>query len=120
MRSFIERRLNRGYILRISILILAIYLIILIVSFATAKRGRTIFGRSLGADFGAFYIAGLIFNDHDPASIYDVPLHRRLYHENFPDAPVDEELSYANVPFFVVPFVFLSRLHIPGLILAGW
>ena len=120
MRSFIERRLNRGYILRISILILAIYLIILIVSFATAKRGRTIFGRSLGADFGAFYIAGLIFNDHDPASIYDVPLHRRLYHENFPDAPVDEELSYANAPFFVARLFSFRGSHIRGLILVGW
>jgi hypothetical protein len=110
VRSFIERRLNQPYIRRISILILAIYLIVLTVSFATAKRGRTVFGPSLGADFGAFYIAGKIFNDYDPASIYDVSLHRRLYHENFPDAPLDEELSYANAPFFVVPFIFLSRL----------
>ena len=110
MRSFIERRLNQTYIRTISILILAIYLIILTISFATAKRGRTIFGPSLGADFGAFYIAGQIFNNHDAASIYDVPLHRRLYHENFPDAPLDEELTYANAPFFIVPFIFLSRL----------
>jgi hypothetical protein len=93
-----------------SILILAIYLVVLTVSFATAKRGRTIFGPFLGADFGAFYVAGQIFNYHDPASIYDVPLHKRLYHENFPDAPVNEELTYANAPFFVVPFIFLSRL----------
>jgi hypothetical protein len=91
-------------------MILAIYLIVLTVSFATAKRGRTIFGPFLGADFGAFYVAGQIFNYHDPASIYDVPLHKRLYHENFPDAPVNEELTYANAPFFVVPFIFLSRL----------
>lgn len=110
MKSFIERRLNQSYIRRMSILILAIYLIVLTVSFATAKRGRTIFGPFLGADFGAFYVAGQIFNNYDPASIYDVPLHKRLYHENFPDAPVNEELTYANAPFFVVPFIFLSRL----------
>ena len=110
VKSFIERRLNQSYIRRMSILILAIYLVVLTVSFATAKRGRTIFGPFLGADFGAFYVAGQIFNYHDPASIYDVPLHKRLYHENFPDAPVNEELTYANAPFFVVPFIFLSRL----------
>ena len=110
MKAFIERRLNQSYIRRMSILILAIYVIVLTVSFATAKRGRTIFGPFLGADFGAFYDAGQIFNHNDPASIYDVPLHKRLYHENFPDAPVNEELTYANAPFFVVPFIFLSRL----------
>lgn len=110
MRAFIERRLNEPYIRRISILILAINLIILTVSFATANRGRTIFGPFLGADFGAFYVAGQIFNQYGPARIYDVPLHRRLYQENFPDAPPDQELTYANAPFFVVPFIFLSRL----------
>jgi hypothetical protein len=110
VRTFIERRLNQPYIRAIAILVLAIYLIVLTVSFATAKRGKTIFGPFLGADFGAFYVAGQIFNQYGPASIYDVPLHRRLYKENFPDAPPDEELTYANAPFFVVPFIFLSRL----------
>ena len=110
MRRFIERRLNQGYIRKIAILVLAVFFIVLTVSFATAKRGKTIFGPFLGADFGAFYVAGQIFNHYGPASIYDVPLHRRLYKENFPDAPDNEELTYANAPFFVVPFIFLSRL----------
>lgn len=110
MKSFLERRLNQSYIRRISILILAIFFIVLTFSFATAKRGRTVFGPFLGADFGAFYVAGQIFNQYGPERIYDVPLHRRLYKENFPDAPLDEELTYANAPFFVVPFIYLSRL----------
>lgn len=110
MRSFIERRLNQAYIRRIAILILAIFVIVLTVSFATARRGKTVFGPFLGADFGAFYVAGQIYNNYGPASIYDVPLHRRLYKENFPDAPADEELTYANAPFFVAPFIVLSRL----------
>ncbi len=110
MRRFIERRLNQGYIRKIAILVLAVFFVVLTVSFVTAKRNKTIFGPFLGADFGAFYVAGQIFNHYGPASIYDVPLHRRLYKENFPDVPDDEELTYANAPFFVVPFIFLSRL----------
>ena len=110
MRTFIERRLNQPYLRRISVLILALFLIFLTFSFATAKRGRTVFGPFLGADFGAFYVAGQIFNNYEPARIYDGALHRQLYKENFPDAPLDEELSYANAPFFIVPFIFLSRL----------
>ena len=110
MRRFIERRLNQRYIRSIAILVLAIYVIVLIVSFATAKRGKTVFGPFLGADFGAFYVAGQIYNRHGPESIYDSRLHRQIYKENFPDAPTNEELSYANAPFFLAPFIFLSRL----------
>ena len=60
--NFIERRLNRPYIQFICLLVLATYLVLLSVSFATNVRGRTVFGPYLGADFGAFYIAGKIFN----------------------------------------------------------
>lgn len=110
MRRFIERRLNQPYIRRITIMVLAVFVVILTISFATAQRGKTVFGPFLGADFGAFYVAGQIFNDHGAANIYDIPLHRRLYKENFPDAPDNEELTYANAPFFVAPFFLLSRL----------
>jgi hypothetical protein len=110
VRRFIERRLNQGYIRKIAILVLAIYVVVLTVSFATATRGKTVFGPFLGADFGAFYVAGQIYNHHGAASIYDVELHRRLYKENFPDAPANEELTYANAPFFVAPFILLSRM----------
>ena len=110
MRRFIERRLNQAYIRKIAILVLAVVFIVLTVSFATAKRGKTIFGPFLGADFGAFYVAGQIFNDHGPARIYDFELHRRVFKKNFPDAPPDEALTYANAPFFIAPFILLSRL----------
>lgn len=110
MRRFIERRLNQAYIHKIAIVVLAIFTIVLAVSFATAKRGRTVFGPFLGADFGAFYVAGQIYNNYGPASIYDADLHRRVYKENFPDAPPNEQLLYANAPFFVLPFILLSRL----------
>jgi Glycosyltransferase family 87 len=79
-------------------------------SFATSVRGRTIFGPYLGADFGAFYIAGKIFNTHSPSQIYDAGLHHQLYQEQFPDAPPDSQLPYVNAPFFVLPFTVLARL----------
>lgn len=110
MRRFIERRLNQGYIRKIAILVLAIFFIVLTVSFATAKRGKTIFGPFLGADFGAYYVAGQIYNHHDPARIYEFELQRSVFKENFPDAPADEALLYANSPFFIAPFILLSRL----------
>ncbi len=55
-------------------------------------------------------MAGQIYHNYGPASIYDAELHRRVYKEDFPDAPADEQLFYANAPFFVLPFIVLSRL----------
>lgn len=110
VRSLIERRLNRPYIQFICLLVLAVYLVVFLVSFATSVRGRTIFGTYLGSDFGAFYIAGKIFNTHSPDRIYDAELHHQLYQEEFPDAPPDNHLPYVNAPFFILPFTLLSRL----------
>ncbi|HET6890971.1 MAG TPA: glycosyltransferase family 87 protein, partial [Pyrinomonadaceae bacterium] len=106
----IERRLNRPYIQFICTLILAIYFAVLTISFITNVRGRTIFGPYLGADFGAFYIAGRIFNTQSPDRIYDPRLHDRLYQEQFPDAPAENGLPYVNAPFFILPFTVLARL----------
>ena len=106
----IERRLNRPYIQFICTLILATYFLVLTISFITNVRGRTIFGPYLGADFGAFYIAGRIFNTQSPDRIYDPRLHDRLYQEQFPDAPAENGLPYVNAPFFILPFTVLARL----------
>ncbi|MGH9929092.1 MAG: glycosyltransferase family 87 protein [Pyrinomonadaceae bacterium] len=113
VRSTVERRLNRPYIQFICFLVLTVYAIVLTVSFATSVRGRTIFGPSLGADFGAFYIAGEIFNTNTPDRIYDTGLHHQLYQELFPDAPPDAQLPYVNAPFFILPFTILARLPYP-------
>jgi hypothetical protein len=110
VRDFIERRLNRSYVQFICILVLAVYLILLTVAFATNVKGKTIFGPYLGADFGAYYIAGKIFNEHGPQRIYDAALHNQLYLTEFPWAPRDSQLYYANAPFFITPFTVLARL----------
>lgn len=109
-RNFLEHRLRRPYVQFICLLVLAVYLVVFVVSFATSAKGRTIFGPYLGADFGAFYIAGKIFNTHSPDQIYDARLEHQLYQEQFPDAPPDTQLPYVNAPFFILPFTLLSRL----------
>ena len=108
--NFIERRLTQSYVRMICTLVLAVNIILLSVSFATATRGKTSFGPFLGADFGAFYVGGKIFNEYSPDRIYDMGLHEQVYKEIFPDAPPDSHLAYANAPFFILPFTLLSRL----------
>jgi len=110
VHTLIERRLNRPYVQFICLLVLAVYLFVLVISFATSVRGRTIFGPYLGADFAAYYVAGKIYNTHSPDQIYDAALHHRLYQEEFPDLPSDSQLPYVNAPFFVLPFTVLARL----------
>ena len=89
---------------------LAVYLAVFAISFATNVNGRTIFGPSLGADFGAFYVAGKIFNTQPPDRIYDGALHHQLYQEQFPDTPPEAQLPYVNAPFFILPFTMLASL----------
>src|SRR5262245_22912986 len=115
----IDRRLNRSDIRSICLLVLVIYSIILSISFATQRSGRTIFGPQLGADFGAYYVAGRIFNHVAPGRIYDRDLHHAIYQEVFPTAPSGEELPYVNAPFFILPFIALARLHYAWAYL-GW
>lgn len=110
LQSFIERRLNRAYIQFTCLLVLAVFLVVFLISFATSVRGHTIFGPYLGADFGAVYVAGKIFTTQSPGRIYDSTLQDRLYREEFPKAPSDSHLPYVNAPFFVLPFTLLSRL----------
>jgi hypothetical protein len=90
--------------------VLAVYLVVFAISFATNVRGRTIFGPSLGADFAAFYVAGQIFNTHSPDRIYDSQLQHQLYQEQFPNAEPDTQLPYVNAPLFILPFTILARL----------
>lgn len=109
----INRRLRRADIQPICLLILAIYSIMLILSFVTQEKGRTAFGPQLGADFQQFYVAGVIFNSQGPGRIYDRDLQRRLYHGLFPDTAPDTELPYVHAPFFILPLPLLSKLSYP-------
>ena len=91
-------------------LVLAVNIIVLAVSFGASTRGKTSFGPFLGADFGAFYVGGKIFNEYSRDRIYDIALHEQVYKEIFPDVPPDSHLAYANAPFFILPFTLLSDL----------
>jgi hypothetical protein len=110
LRAALNRRLNRPYIQFVCTLVLASYLVVFALTFATSKGGRTFFGPFLGADFGAFYVAGKIFNTQPPDRIYDRALHHQLYDAEFPEADPDTQSPYVNAPFFIVPFTMLARL----------
>ena len=89
---------------------LAVYLTVFAISFATSVNGRTVFGPSLGADFAAFYVAGKIYITHQRELIYDTELQHELLQKQFPYAPPDAHLPYVNAPFFILPFAILARL----------
>lgn len=116
----INRRLRRADIQPICLLILAIYSIMLILSFVTQEKGRTAFGPQLGADFQQFYVAGVIFNSQGPGRIYDRDLQRRLYHELFPDTAPDTELPMFTRLSSFSHCRFCRSFHIPGLISSGF
>jgi hypothetical protein len=110
VQATLNRRLNRPYIQFICVLVLAVYLLVFALTFATSNSGRTIFGPILGGDFGAFYVAGKIFNTERGDLIYDRTLHHQIYDAQFPTADRDTQSPYVNAPFFILPFTILARL----------
>jgi len=110
VQATLDRRLNRPYIQFICLLLLGVYLSVFALTFATSSGGRTIFGPFLGADFGAFYVAGKIFNTGQADRIYDRALHHQVYDAQFPTADPDTQSPYVNAPFFILPFTILARL----------
>jgi Glycosyltransferase family 87 len=110
VQATLNRRLNRPYIKFICVLVLAVYLLVFALTFVRSNSGRTIFGPLLGGDFGAFYVAGKIFNTQQPDLIYDRTLHHQTYVTQFPTADPDTQSPYVNAPFFILPFTILARL----------
>ena len=76
--------------------------VMLLVAFATADDGRTIFGPQLGPDYACYYVAGNILNSPRPQQLYNVSLQNRLYHQLFPTVPEHMSVPYLNAPFFAV------------------
>src|SRR5262249_36781880 len=85
--------------------------LLLLFSFATTHDNRAATGLGLGSDWLAFYNAGAILNHHGGATLYDLNLQARLYHEALPDEPASVQLPYANAPFLAAilrPLAMLS------------
>jgi hypothetical protein len=77
-------------------------LVCLVLFLAGTKDRQTPFGPALGADYGAYYVAGTIMNSGSPQRLYDVRLQERLHRQLFPRTPADEMLPYPHAPFFAV------------------
>jgi len=110
IHHFILRRMNQRYIQRVCGMFLAVFLLGLGASFLTQVDGQTIFGPRLGADYPTFYTAGRIYNEYAPGRIYDRPLEAALYQQVTHDPDPANSTPYAAAPFFILPFIFLSRL----------
>ncbi len=108
---FIDVRLNRRNIQTFCFLVLAFSIALLMLSFATQVKNRTVFGPTLGADFAAFYTAGIILNEHPREHLYDLALQERLYHRLFPTLSPNASLPYFNPPFFALIFRPLALLR---------
>ncbi len=83
---------------------------ILVTAFATERRGRTVFGSNLGADFVQFYVAGVIFNNYSGERLYDLELQQQIFKEMFPDEPDAASLPFFYPPYFALPSSLIARL----------
>jgi hypothetical protein len=102
--------MNQRYIQRVCGMFLAVFLMGLGASFLTQVDGQTIFGPPLGADYAQYYVVGRIYNEYAPERIYDRPLEAALYQQVTHDPDPANGIPYVAAPFFILPFIFLSRL----------
>ena len=100
-RASVTRLLERRRIRFVCISVLVMSLALLAVSFATADRGRTVFGPPLGADYAGFYVAGMLLNRAPPERLYDFALQDEMYHAVLPE-------EKGHLPFLHPPFVALA------------
>ena len=84
--------------------------IIVAVQFVTTRRGATLLGPGLGADYPAFYAAGRLLLDHPGHRLYDLELQSRIEDEARPGAPPQGSLSFVHPPFTALPFILLAAL----------
>lgn len=111
----ILRKLSPANIRGICALTGIITLAAIIVSYASAAghMGRSAFGEVLGADFVAFYDAGVLINDYGSSRLYDLALQAKIYHDNFPFVPANSLNQFQNAPFLALPLPALAQLPYP-------
>jgi hypothetical protein len=112
----LDDRLDRSRIRFVCLALLGVSLVLMVVSFATADRGQTVFGPPLGADFAGFYTAGAILNLPalgDRERLYDVPFQDDRYHQLLPHLKEADKLPYVYPPFLAVAFRPLALLPYP-------
>lgn len=107
-RASVTRLLERRRIRFVCISVLVMSLALLAVSFATADRGRTVFGPPLGADYAGFYVAGMLLNRAPPERLYDFALQDEMYHAVLPEEK--GHLPFLHPPFVALAFRPLARL----------
>jgi len=104
------RWLQRHNLKFVGIAVVAVSVVLLLISLATARDGRTIFGNLIGGDYAAFYVAGKILNADSASQLYDRALQNKLFHELLPAAAPSESLPFAYPPFIALLFRPLAWL----------
>lgn len=94
-----DERLQPPYLRMASVALLIVGGLLLVISFATSDRGRTLLGPPLGNDFAGFFVAAQILERGEPSRLYDRALHDELYHELLPNLPANDSIPYVHPPF---------------------
>ena len=106
----LDARLRPSYLRFLSVTVLVVVGVSICAMFATSKRGRTVFGPTLGADFAGFFVAAQILEHGDTTKLYDRDLHFRLYHELLPNLAANDAIPYVHPPFVAEALRPLTRV----------
>jgi hypothetical protein len=102
--SIVIKLLERDKIRFVCWSVLGLSSLILALSLATSRGGRTILGSNLGSDYAGFYTAGTLLNQYPAERLYDLDLQDELFHQLLPEVPLDQKLPFVYPPFFSLVF----------------
>ena len=130
--SFLRHLLERRRIRFVCVAFIAMSLFLLAVSFATADKGQTAFGSSLGADYAGFYSAAMILGTAGPSGCMTSSSRTRSNMTCFPETgegfptSIRRSSLLAFRPLALLPYswsfaawlVLSGGLYLAGLVLA--
>jgi hypothetical protein len=99
IRHVVDSRLQPEYLALAASAVTIVTLVLAILQFATAEKGRAFLGTNLGADFSSLFVAAQILEQGHPGQLYDRQLHDRLWHELFPHEAQQSTIPYIHPPF---------------------
>ena len=89
---------------------LATFLAVTIAMFVSNSRGNTAFDSTKGADYGEFYVVGMILNEGASEHLYDLNFQDERLHQLLPSLATNEHLPFVYPPFLAPLFQPLARL----------
>ena len=108
--KLVDRWLAPEIVRLVSGVCLVTFLLVAIIMFVPNSRGNTAFDTTRGADYGEFYVVGMMLNEGQADRLYDLGYQDERLHQLLPSLATTEHLPFVYPPFLALLFRPLAYL----------